>query len=134
LSDTEELSPLRADEIGQYRPSDEILRKARFIALTRRIVLVWENPRVYVHVGEDEDHVIVGGHYCSCEGFMRRVAQASPLACSHVYAVGIAEEVDRLRKLILSNPSELAQVVWEVLTGGLAVSLRRKLALQSEHE
>ncbi len=125
-----ELDGLTAELIGLEEPSEDVLRRARYIAFTKRIVLVWENPRIYVYVGEDSDHVLVDSHYCSCEGFARRLLQGSRVACSHVYAVRIAENTGRIRRMVLEDPDELALIVWEVLTGGLSPTLRRKLAVE----
>jgi len=103
--------------------------KARFVAFSMRLVKISVNPPVYVYLGENGDHVLVDSAYCSCDGFLRRISDGLVEGCSHVYAVRLAEETGRVRLAILS-PEEVGLVVWEVLTGGLTRTLRRKLLLE----
>ncbi len=80
-----------------------------------------------MYLGERGDYVVVDGHYCSCEGFTRRITRKGLGGCSHVYGarLALAEGLAREHPL---DPVTLARVVWEALTGGRAITLRRLLA------
>jgi len=78
-----------------------------------------------VYLGGERDHVIVGGVFCSCEGFARRAPRGLG-GCTHVFAYREAARSGRLARAELS-PGEVVRVVWEVLTGGLTKTLRQKL-------
>ncbi len=78
-----------------------------------------------MYLGENADYVIVGGYYCSCEGFQRRITQGVK-GCTHVYAARVALEENRVRWLEL-EPWMVARAVWEAITGGRSKTVRRKL-------
>lgn len=83
------------------------------------------SPLVAVYLGETGDHVVVEGYYCSCEGFMRRLARGE-IGCTHVYA--LREAIDRGRVVVVERPpSIVARIVWEALTGGRSKTLRLAL-------
>ncbi len=120
---------LNAWDLGFREVPRRLADKARFVAFSMRLVRISVNPPVYVYLGENGDHVLVDSSYCSCDGFLRRIGGGLVEGCSHVYAVRLAEEAGRVRRAILS-PEEASLVVWEVLTGGLTRTLRRKLLLE----
>jgi len=101
----------------------------RAAAYSRRFVLLSRDPLVLVYLGDKGDYVLVGGCYCSCEGYARRTSRGAPGWCSHLYAARIALELGRVRDASrLLGPGEKAAVVWEALTGGFARGLRRVLS------
>jgi len=113
--------------VGEPPPS--ILVAARAAARSRRFVMVWEEPPILVYLGDRADYVVVNGHYCSCEGFVRRIGREGPRGCSHVYGARIALEEGTYRRLRERlPPARVARIVWEALTGGRALELRRMLA------
>ena len=88
-------------------------------------MVVSTRPLIAVYLGETGDHVVVEGYYCSCEGFMRRLARGE-LGCTHVYA--LREAVDKGRVTLLEKPpGVVARIVWEILTGGRSKTLRLAL-------
>jgi len=103
--------------------------KVRAAALSRRFVILSRDPLVAVYLGERGDYVVVGGCYCSCEGYYRRLTRGEAGWCTHVYALREAVARGRYRDVSgLLSPGEKAWMVWEVLTGGVARGLRRVVA------
>ena len=103
--------------------------RVRAAGLSRRFVLLSRDPPVMVYLGEHGDYVVVPGCYCSCEGYVRRTRRDRPGWCTHVYASRLALETGRYRDVSgLVPPGEAGMYVWEALTGGLALGLRRLLA------
>ncbi|MCE4600613.1 MAG: hypothetical protein F7C38_03505 [Desulfurococcales archaeon] len=103
----------------------------RALAYSNRFVRLWRDPPLMVYLGDHGDYLLVDGHYCSCPGFTMRTSRRGVAGCTHVYAVRIALREGRFRDLSGSlSPGDVAAIVWEVLTGGLAVMVRRMLALE----
>ena len=100
------------------------LGKVRSLAYSGRIVRISRRPAIYVYLGSGRDHVIVGGIYCSCEGFTRRAQRLE--GCTHVFAVRLAASEGRIASVELP-PRLAARIVWEVLTGGLTRTLRETI-------
>ncbi len=118
-----------ADELRTSPPPDWLAPHARAAAQSRRFILVWRDPLILVYLGERADYVVVGGHYCSCEGFIRRTSRNGIGGCSHVFGARIALEEGLYRtppKRL--EAGDVARIVWEAATGGRAITLRRLLA------
>lgn len=116
-------------EMASSPPPRELEAHARAAAQSRRFVALSRDPPILVYLGEHGDYVVVDGVYCSCEGFQRRTTRRGLGGCSHVFGARIALERglvrDPPRRL---SPREAAGIVWEALTGGRALRLRRLLA------
>ena len=121
-----------AGELARGTPTGDPER-IRAAAYSKRFVVLWGSPLIMAYLGEHGDYILVDHHYCSCEGFTRRITREGLGGCTHVFASRIALEEGRVRDLSPSmNPGLLARIVWEALTGGVAFTLRRLLALAED--
>ncbi|MCE4601927.1 MAG: SWIM zinc finger family protein [Desulfurococcales archaeon] len=116
---------LQIDYLIDRFTSEVIGKRAKSIALSGRLVMIHESPEILVYLGEREDYVIVDKRYCSCQGFLMRLAKPEDgVGCSHVKAARMSDRRVRVKNL---GPDEVETVVWEALTGGFTMSLRRKI-------
>ena len=106
-------------------PPKSLEHRVRYVAYSGRFVVLSLRPLIAVYIGEESDHVVVEGVYCSCEGFQRRLARGE-FGCSHIYALPLALRSRRYTLLSLA-PGEVARIVWEALTGVRSVTLRLAL-------
>lgn len=116
---------LEIDELIDRFRDESVERKARAIAASGRLVRVSRRPEIIVYLGFTGDYVIVDGRYCSCPGFSRRLSRpGGGVGCSHVLAARMPGR--RVREAEVGR-GELARIVWQVLTGGFTLDLRRRL-------
>ncbi len=112
-------------KLKEAKPPKNLEPRVRYVAYSGRFVLLSLRPLIAVYMGEESDHVIVDGVYCSCEGFQRRLSRGE-IGCSHVYALPVALGNGRYTLLSL-GPGRIARIVWEILTGTRSVVLRLAL-------
>jgi predicted nucleic acid-binding Zn finger protein len=107
--------------------------RVRAAAYSKRFVVLWRSPLILAYLGDHGDYVLVDHHYCSCEGFTRRITRDGLGGCTHVFASRIALDEGWYRDVSQSmDPVLLSRIVWEALTGSIAFSLRRLLALTED--
>ncbi len=100
----------------------ETTRRARALVALRRLVMIWDDPPIYVSMGEHGDYVVVDGVFCSCEAFERSLRRGG--GCYHVWAARLyGGEAPRVEL-----PLEQAwSVIYEVVAAGFSYTLRRIL-------
>ncbi len=114
-------------------PQETLIPRIKTAAYSKRFIILNRSPLILAYLGEHGDYILVDHHYCSCEGFIRRTTREGIEGCSHTYASRIALEKGWYRDASTRiTPELLARIVWETLTGGVAYTLRRLLALSEE--
>jgi len=108
--------------------------RAEALLSSGRLILLWENPRIYVFMGEHGDHVIVDSNYCSCESFYFSLLRRSP-GCYHIKALRLApEKVAKPGRVIDVSVDEAWTIIYEALTTGFSPTLRRLLFAEDRNQ
>ncbi|BAA79635.1 hypothetical protein APE_0663 [Aeropyrum pernix K1] len=81
---------------------------------------------VWVYLGESRDYILVEGLYCSCPSMAGSLVKGG-WGCKHLRGLKAAVSSGRFRRVSV-EPGEVRQVVLEVYSTGLAVTVRRRLS------
>jgi predicted nucleic acid-binding Zn finger protein len=114
------------DSILAFNASKIDRDRAEAVLSSGRLVLLWEDPRIYVFMGDHGDHVIVDSNYCSCEAFYFSILRGSP-GCYHVRVLRVASGKTTMLKRVAASADVAWAIIYEALTTGFSPTLRRLL-------
>jgi predicted nucleic acid-binding Zn finger protein len=116
----ERLAALLENPPGEARAAYGELKVAR---IARLPVELW------VVIGREADYLVIRGTYCSCPHFQIRVLGMQVVEpCYHMVAVELAARTGRYHDLSETlTPSQVSDIVMEIMAGARSTTLRRAL-------